>query len=184
MNWVNNGFQSTNEHRYAWISDGISSCNRRWIIMTVIVDRELCIGCGACVKICPEEAIRMLDNKAFIDYSKCSNCLKCIWVCPINALQQKITHVETNTLQIKQPDDLAVVHPASLDQVNTTSLIENAQSPRNLVREISDFLVTRILPLSLDSIARIMNFHNEHSAQNYRHRCRGHIKKRNHCERR
>lgn len=146
-------------------------------MMTVIVDHELCIGCGACVKICPEEAIRMLDNKAFVDYSRCSNCLKCIWVCPINALQQKITHLETTTLQIKQPDIAVVDSPASLDQVNTTSLIENARSPRNLMKVISDFLVTRILPLSLDSIARIMNSHNEHSAQNYRRRCRGHIKK-------
>ncbi|MDQ1353458.1 MAG: H+/Na+-translocating ferredoxin:NAD+ oxidoreductase subunit, partial [Acidobacteriota bacterium] len=45
-----------------------------------------CIGCGKCVRECPENAISLNDNLATIDPVKCTACEKCIPVCPTNAI--------------------------------------------------------------------------------------------------
>ncbi|MCK5655419.1 MAG: 4Fe-4S binding protein, partial [Candidatus Aureabacteria bacterium] len=45
-----------------------------------------CIGCGKCVKECPFDAIKLVDNLAVIDYSKCKVCGKCVSVCPVNVI--------------------------------------------------------------------------------------------------
>jgi len=49
--------------------------------------RAGCISCTLCVKICEEDAIKIQDNIAIIDYEKCTNCLKCINKCPVKAIK-------------------------------------------------------------------------------------------------
>lgn len=41
-----------------------------------------CIGCGICVKNCPNEAIRVENFHAIIDYEKCTGCGICKEKCP------------------------------------------------------------------------------------------------------
>ena len=50
------------------------------------IKREGCIGCGACVRSCPREAI-VLDaaKKAVIDYGSCVGCGQCIAMCRYEA---------------------------------------------------------------------------------------------------
>jgi len=38
------------------------------------VDREICVGCGACVNLCPRLAIRFVEDKSFIDQVSCIEC--------------------------------------------------------------------------------------------------------------
>ena len=51
-----------------------------------IVDHDLCVGCGACVKICAHGAPVIADKRCTIDHSRCAGCGRCIGVCPKDAI--------------------------------------------------------------------------------------------------
>jgi Fe-S-cluster-containing hydrogenase component 2 len=54
--------------------------------MAAKVDEELCTGCGACVEVCPVEAISLRDGKTQIDSDKCVDCGVCVDECPTDAI--------------------------------------------------------------------------------------------------
>ncbi|MBF0406836.1 MAG: 4Fe-4S binding protein [Candidatus Riflebacteria bacterium] len=45
---------------------------------------EDCMGCGSCLSICPQNAIK--EGEPFIITSKCNNCGECEDVCPVEAI--------------------------------------------------------------------------------------------------
>jgi len=45
------------------------------------VSADLCVGCGACRKICAHDAITITAKKATIDVTRCVGCGRCIGVC-------------------------------------------------------------------------------------------------------
>ena len=49
-----------------------------------------CIGCGKCVKTCPEKAISLSDNLAYIDDNLCLSCQACVDGCPTHAIHTEI----------------------------------------------------------------------------------------------
>jgi len=55
----------------------------------VELDRDKCVGCTKCVRVCPTEAIRVREGKAVIDSTRCIDCSQCVKVCPVNALYIK-----------------------------------------------------------------------------------------------
>ena len=54
---------------------------------TVWVDVARCTGCGACVEVCPVEAIALVDGKARVDEETCTGCQACVNRCPEGAIQ-------------------------------------------------------------------------------------------------
>ncbi|MDF1594071.1 MAG: 4Fe-4S binding protein [Desulfobacterales bacterium] len=56
----------------------------------MIIDQEICSGCGECVFTCTLDAIFQGDDTADIDREKCVECENCLRVagCPTGALQQ------------------------------------------------------------------------------------------------
>ena len=54
----------------------------------IAYDRENCIGCQQCYKICPTKAIEWLpeEKKVKIFVSRCCFCAQCVDICPVNTL--------------------------------------------------------------------------------------------------
>lgn len=59
-------------------------------LLRIVIDKELCKGCGICAKNCPANAITGQIKKPFeIDQSKCIKCGVCIEKCPFKAISKK-----------------------------------------------------------------------------------------------
>jgi MinD superfamily P-loop ATPase len=54
------------------------------------IDKDICFNCGACVSICPVEAITVAEDKSVnFDQEKClgSTCSACVEACPARAIK-------------------------------------------------------------------------------------------------
>jgi len=57
------------------------------INMPVTVDKDVCIGCGACVGVCPVGALALDDEgKSQCDETVCIDCHACVGTCPVEAI--------------------------------------------------------------------------------------------------
>ena len=52
----------------------------------ISVIKENCVGCGICVAICPEDALKVWGMAEVIT-DRCTQCLTCIDYCPTEALE-------------------------------------------------------------------------------------------------
>ena len=55
----------------------------------IMVDKDKCIGCGACEGVCPVGAIKVENGKSQIDDSICIKCGSCEGICPVEAIKIK-----------------------------------------------------------------------------------------------
>lgn len=80
------------------------TCEQRLLqtVNNLVLNTEVCTGCGICVEACPEEAIALglvgATRRGAVEYAapvdidevKCSYCGVCVIMCPFNALTLKI----------------------------------------------------------------------------------------------
>lgn len=50
------------------------------------VDKKICLGCGGCISVCPQDAIDWVSYRACVDEKKCISCAICIRTCPVAAI--------------------------------------------------------------------------------------------------
>jgi len=51
------------------------------------VDHEKCIGCGACVSVCPVGVFELKEGKSHVaSPDRCTECEQCVKNCPMNAI--------------------------------------------------------------------------------------------------
>ncbi len=54
----------------------------------VVIDRDECIECGFCEKICPKDTISTHEAYGFEIGDACISCKLCIKNCPVKAISQ------------------------------------------------------------------------------------------------
>ena len=52
----------------------------------ITVDRAKCMYCGACVSVCPKEAMFLDETEVLIEKDLCIKCGFCIRECPMGAI--------------------------------------------------------------------------------------------------
>lgn len=50
------------------------------------VDNNVCLHCGACVGICPPNALFLHETETIEFLDNCTDCGLCVWVCPVGAI--------------------------------------------------------------------------------------------------
>jgi NADH-quinone oxidoreductase subunit I len=80
----------------------------------IAYDRENCIGCQQCYKICPTLAIEWLpeEKKIKIFVSRCCFCAQCVDVCPVNTLAMTEEFLLAN--YDKYADEMVIVDSGEL----------------------------------------------------------------------
>jgi 4Fe-4S ferredoxin len=91
--------------KYSKKRDGVNVIQEQKLLQQVsnlILNSEVCTGCGICVEACPEEAIALglvgATRRGAVAYAapididevKCSYCGVCVVMCPFNALTLKV----------------------------------------------------------------------------------------------
>lgn len=56
--------------------------------MPRIIDKDVCLGCGACASTCPVEAIAESDGLYAVDQDACIDCGACEGGCPAGAIKE------------------------------------------------------------------------------------------------
>ncbi|MFQ5822442.1 MAG: 4Fe-4S binding protein [bacterium] len=50
------------------------------------VINDKCDFCGACVAVCPVDAIDLYEARIAIIENRCIDCMLCVWICPVETL--------------------------------------------------------------------------------------------------
>jgi heterodisulfide reductase subunit A len=131
---------------------GVSKSNGNFSVTLEIdppfVDPELCLSCGECAKVCPEETERRYDNGATkrkaIDKEferalpdtfsilpdVCTKCGDCVPVCPTNAIDLEAAQ------EIRDEEFGAVFLATGFDQVDLAGYAEYQSSHPNVVTSL------------------------------------------------
>jgi ferredoxin len=54
------------------------------------VDKMMCLACGGCISVCPQDALSMCAGKAFVNEKNCTCCAVCIRICPVGAITGEV----------------------------------------------------------------------------------------------
>lgn len=52
----------------------------------ILVNPDACDLCGACVGVCPFDAVELTESRLTIIHYRCTRCNLCVEICPVEAL--------------------------------------------------------------------------------------------------
>ena len=126
--------------KYSKKRDGVNVIQEQKLLQQVsnlILNSEVCTGCGICVEACPEEAIALglvgatrrgavaYAAPVDIDEVKCSYCGVCVIMCPFNAL----------TLKVDGEERLPIVEKEGFPQYDMVADIDDEKCVRCTICE-------------------------------------------------
>ena len=71
----------------------LSQLATRALVPRPVPQRELCTACRTCVRICPRQAITIVDQLAVVDDERCIRCYCCHEVCPEAAIDLEFSRL-------------------------------------------------------------------------------------------
>ena len=96
------------------------------------IEKEKCIGCGACIKDCPASAIRMTEEKAEV-YKDCLHCGHCVAICPSEAVS--IPEYDMEEVEAYDKDAFTLKAEHYLHAVKFRRSIRNRSEERRVGKE-------------------------------------------------
>ena len=108
--------------------------------MAIIINKEECNGCGACMNACNVGAIYLVDEKAFVDQERCTSCGNCIEVCPVQVIQS----VESVIVQQTQPVEIQPARISVLPTIKAAVVTVGSSLLPVLISKIGDILSAKL----------------------------------------
>ena len=101
-------------------------------IVTTVINKDKCIGCGLCIPVCPKETISLENGKARITGDESLNCGHCAAACPegaitVGMMDPVLAHFNTFTVS-----DRWTPHGA-FDTPSLVNLMQSRRSCRNFL---------------------------------------------------
>lgn len=104
----------------------------------IVIDREKCQGCAACLNACNSGAIYLVDNKAHVDLENCTSCERCMDVCPVGAIRL----IKSNSVQRRPTAQIPTAKMPEQPTFKTAlATLGNTLLPQ-LITKLSDLIHT------------------------------------------
>jgi Pyruvate/2-oxoacid:ferredoxin oxidoreductase delta subunit/bacterioferritin-associated ferredoxin len=121
------------------------------ISLKPVVDKDKCIGCGICAKVCPSLAITVVDKKAAVNERDCRGCGGCNQRCPVYAITMEklaapytvkvavddLPYAEIEQLCLKarlNPEQIICYCTATRAEEVAAAILKGAKSPEDISR--------------------------------------------------
>lgn len=114
--------------------------------MAMVVDKSTCIGCEACIAICPVGAIEMKDGKADINKDICVSCGVCVSECPVEAISNegndlKVTNDEKNESENKDIWVLVELEEGKINSVSNELIEKGGELAKKIGQKVCAVII-------------------------------------------
>lgn len=99
-------------------------------ILVHAINDDRCVGCDACVAVCPTNVLDLINNKSrVLRFQDCIQCEQCMWACPTQALVMFPEGTEPPRLKMAEIDEnfeTAIKGQYLIGEVAGKPLVKNA----------------------------------------------------------
>ncbi len=117
----------------------------------VVIDEELCDGCGICIPACHEGALQIIDGKArLVSELMCDGLGACIGYCPQDAISiemreaEKYDETAVISRMVQQGKNIVLAHLKHLQEHNETGYLQEALDYLKTNRENLPFSIQEV----------------------------------------